>query len=183
MNKLSYSILIITILLVLSTSCKKDEHNHSDHESINRIIYELKSGTEIVSLSFNDPDGDGGIDPVIIGGTLKTNTAYMGSIKLYTLHDTHYDDLTSEILSEGDKHQFFFSSTIVGVAVSYDDKDSTNNPIGLSNKLQTGVAGTGVLKVTLKHEPNKSAAGVSSGDITNAGGETDAEISFPISVN
>ena len=34
----------------------------------------------------------------------------------------------------------------------------------------------------LKHEPNKSAAGVAGGDVTNAGGETDAEMEFPITV-
>ncbi len=99
------------------------------------------------------------------------------------MNSEKHKNLTGEILSEGDKHQFFFNSTITGLTVSYDDRDSTNNPIGLSNKLHTSASGSGVLKVTLKHEPNKSAAGVSSGDMTNAGGETDAEISFPITVN
>ena len=44
----------------------------------------------------------------------------------------------------------------------------------------TGAASVGTLKVTLRHEPNKSAAGVVGGDITNAGGETDIEVEFPI---
>ncbi|HBK71516.1 MAG TPA: type 1 periplasmic binding fold superfamily protein, partial [Flavobacteriaceae bacterium] len=34
----------------------------------------------------------------------------------------------------------------------------------------------------LRHEPNKSASGVSDGDITNAGGETDIEVIFNITV-
>jgi hypothetical protein len=181
-NSIISSVLTISILL-FTNSCKKDDHNHSDHDSINRAIYELKSGTDTVSFSFNDADGDGGAVPVIIGGTLKTNKNYTGSIKLFTLHDGQYEELTSEILAEGTKHQFFFTSSVAGIVVSYDDKDASNNPIGLSNKVQTGSAGSGVLKVTLKHEPNKSAAGVSGGDMTNAGGETDAEISFPITVN
>ncbi len=183
MKKLSYLILIVTTLLIFNTSCKKDDHNHSDHDSINRVIYELKSATDTVSFSFNDPDGDGGTAPVIAGGTLKANKNYTGSIKLFTLHDGQYEELTSEILAEGTKHQFFFTSTVAGIVVSYDDKDASNNPIGLSNKVQTGSAGSGVLKLILKHEPNKSAAGVSGGDMTNAGGETDAEISYPITVN
>ncbi|HBK82722.1 MAG TPA: type 1 periplasmic binding fold superfamily protein, partial [Flavobacterium sp.] len=37
--------------------------------------------------------------------------------------------------------------------------------------------------VTLIHKPNKTASGVEAGDITNAGGSRDAEVSFPISVN
>jgi hypothetical protein len=38
------------------------------------------------------------------------------------------------------------------------------------------------IRVTLIHEPMKSAAGVSSGDITNAGGETDIEVGLPVVV-
>jgi hypothetical protein len=34
----------------------------------------------------------------------------------------------------------------------------------------------------LRHLLNKNAAGVSTGDITNAGGSTDAEVTFPIVV-
>lgn len=183
MKNMSYSILFLLTCSFLTIGCKKDDHNHGDHDTINRVSYELKSGAETISLSFNDPDGDGGTAPVIVGGTLKANTTYSGSIKLYNLHDGSYDDLTPEILSEGTKHQFFFTSTVAGVMVSYDDKDVSNNPIGLTSKLQTGNAGSGLLKVTLKHEPNKSAMGVSGGDMTNAGGETDADISFPITIN
>ena len=35
------------------------------------------------------------------------------------------------------------------------------------------------MTVILRHEPNKAGAGVSDGDITNAGGETDIEVTFP----
>ena len=38
--------------------------------------------------------------------------------------------------------------------------------------------GHGQFTVTLRHEPDKSAQGVSAGDITNAGGETDIEVSL-----
>jgi hypothetical protein len=38
------------------------------------------------------------------------------------------------------------------------------------------------LKITLVHLPKKSEPGVSSGDITNAGGTTDATAIFPIIV-
>jgi hypothetical protein len=183
MKKSSYLILIAGTYLIFSISCKKDNHVHNEQESINRVIYELKSSTETVNLSFNDADGDGGVAPVIIGGTLKANTTYTGSIMLYSLKDNQYLDLTSEVLSEGEEHQFFYALTLPNVIVTYTDKDSSNNPIGLSTSLIATSVGSGTLKVTLKHEPNKSAAGVSSGDITNAGGETDIEVSFPIAIN
>ena len=36
--------------------------------------------------------------------------------------------------------------------------------------------------ITLRHEPAKTATGVSGGDITNAGGETDIEVVFDVTV-
>ena len=56
------------------------------------------------------------------------------------------------------------------------------HPIGLQIKMTTGMATTGMLTIILRHEPNKDATGVSDGDITNAGGETDIEITFDIDV-
>ena len=40
----------------------------------------------------------------------------------------------------------------------------------------------GSITVILKHKPMKTAANVSNGDISNAGGETDIEVTFPIDV-
>jgi len=56
-------------------------------------------------------------------------------------------------------------------------------PIGLTFTLTTGNVGTGNLTVTLRHLPNKSASGVATGDIINAGGATDAYVSFPVTVS
>ena len=39
------------------------------------------------------------------------------------------------------------------------------------------------MTVILRHEPDKAGAGVSDGDITNAGGETDIEVTFPFELN
>ncbi|MEZ7887763.1 MAG: type 1 periplasmic binding fold superfamily protein, partial [Flavobacteriales bacterium] len=60
--------------------------------------------------------------------------------------------------------------------------DEEGNPIGLSTVLTTGEMGSGTITVTLRHEPNKDAAGVSSGDIANAGGETDIEVTFNVEI-
>lgn len=174
---------ILTILILFFTySCKKDDHNHGDHDSINKVTMELTSASGNLTLSFEDKDGDGGMAPTIFGGSLKGNATYTGVIRLYSYHDNQYEEKTSEILSEGTKHQFFFSSTVAGINFNYTDKDSTNNPIGLASTVKTIGSGTGVIKVILRHEPNKLAAGVASGDATNAGGETDAEMEFPITV-
>ena len=53
--------------------------------------------------------------------------------------------------------------------------------MGLEFTLTTAAtAMTGNLTITLRHEPSKNAVGVSDGDITNAGGETDVQAVFPI---
>ena len=60
--------------------------------------------------------------------------------------------------------------------------DADSRPIGLAGTMTTGAASTGKLKVTLRHEPNKAAAGVSTGDIANAGGETDVDVDFDVTI-
>ncbi len=60
--------------------------------------------------------------------------------------------------------------------------DVNGNPIGISTIVTTNGASTGTITVTLRHEPNKDASGVSTGDITNAGGETDIEVIFNVEV-
>ena len=68
------------------------------------------------------------------------------------------------------------------ISTSYSDADANNLPIGIQNKVQTGAASEGTFTITLRHEPAKPAEGVSDGDITNAGGETDVEVTLPISI-
>ncbi len=89
------------------------------------------------------------------------------------------DTVSHEVLEEGTEHQFFFIPEDVGITFAYDDADTDGRPIGLLSEWETGAAGTGEVKVILRHGPDKGAAGVSSGDITNAGGSTDLEVHFP----
>jgi hypothetical protein len=92
------------------------------------------------------------------------------------------EEVEEEIEEEDDEHQFFFSTTGgLNATVAYDDTDGTN-PVGLKTKVTTAEASQGTLRVTLRHEPNKSAEGVSAGNITNAGGETDIEVEFDVTV-
>ena len=59
--------------------------------------------------------------------------------------------------------------------------DSAGNPIGQQFNM-TATSGSGDFNVVLLHEPDKNAAGVPDGDMTNAGGDTDVNIVFPIVV-
>jgi hypothetical protein len=91
-------------------------------------------------------------------------------------------DITEEVEEEAADHQFFFQTSVSGINIAYADMDTNGNPIGLSTTLTTNETASGTITVTLRHEPNKDAAGVSAGDITNAGGETDIEITFNVEV-
>jgi hypothetical protein len=176
------------ILLVFAgsvfISCdKKDPVIPNEEELITTLIYTLTSGTgEEVKLSFKDIDGEGGQPPVITTGALKANTTYTGKLTLLNEMESPADNITEEILEEADEHQFFFTISGLDASVSYDDTDSAGFPVGLKTKLVTGGPSSGKLTITLRHEPNKSASGVSSGQLTNAGGETDIEVTFDLNI-
>lgn len=176
------ALLFSTILLL--SSCKKDDPEIANEEElITTLTYTLTAtGQPTVVLSFKDLDGDGGNRPIITGGTLKASTIYEGKIEL--LNEIEGENITTEVREESAEHQFFFSATGAQISTFYADIDNSteNNPVGIETTVTTNQPSTGTLKITLRHEPNKSAEGVKGGDITNAGGETDIEVEFDVTI-
>lgn len=176
---------IIAGLLIGMLACEKDDPViPNEEELITTLEYTLVSSTGgTVVFSFQDLDGEGGNSPVVTSGTLSKNTEYTGSLKLYNETETPKEDITVEIKEEDEEHQFFFQpDSDLDLSVSYSDTDGDGKPVGLATTVQTGDASSGTLTITLRHEPNKSASGVSTGDITNAGGETDIEVHFIVNI-
>jgi len=186
--KINFKLLTLSTLVITSLfACKKEKEDPvipNEEEVITTFTYTLTpvGGGDAVVLKFKDLDGDGGNAPVITVDTLRTNTNYDGALTLLNETESPAEDITEEVKEEDKEHQFFFVSNTTDVNVSYDDQDADGNPVGLKSKVTTMAAANGTLKVTLRHEPNKSGSGVSQGDITNAGGETDIEVTFPIFV-
>jgi len=187
--KLTYKLLLAlsTVLFLTITSCKNDDDGECcdpPEELITDLVYTLTSTSgEVVTLTFSDPDGDGGNTPTITGGTLSANATYAGSIVLTNASVNPAEDITAEVAEEDADHQFFFAaSSGLNATVAYGDQDASGNPVGLSSTVTTGDASSGTMTVTLRHEPNKGGSGVASGDITNAGGETDIEVTFDITI-
>lgn len=179
---------IITLFAAL-VGCKKDEEMPpppaaNEEEVITTMVLRFtpNGSGSTREFRFTDADGDGGNAPVLALDTLDAATVYNVSIFLLNESTTPTDTISHEVLDEGVLHQFFFTVTGVDLSVAYADTDANGLPIGLSSVMTTGVAGGGNLRVTLRHMPNKNAAGVAGGDITNAGGETDIEVDFPIVV-
>jgi hypothetical protein len=111
---------------------------------------------------------------------LTANTVYNGETTFLNELESPAEDITVEVEEEGDEHQVFYQIPSALGTIGYTDFDVNAKPVGLTFTYTTGNVGTGNLTVTLRHLPNKSAAGVAAGDITNAGGATDAQVTYPI---
>jgi hypothetical protein len=185
-------LLPLLILSLIFTGCSDDD-DHDDHshpvneeEVITTIEVTLSDGTNSYVLIWEDLDGDGPDLPIITGATIPSNS-YDAEIQLYNKTLDPNDDeyvVTTEILEEDVDHQFFFNASN-GLNVFdfvYADADVDGNPIGQQFIIEDVSGSGGDLNIVLLHEPNKNADGVSDGDITNAGGDTDIDITFPIIV-
>lgn len=185
MKKLNLLVIAFIVTITLN-SCSKDDNPTpvNEEEVITTLEVKLVNGNSTITLLSKDADGDGPNAPVVtVSGSLIASTEYTGTIKLLNETENPAEDITLEVKEEADEHQFFYAATNDIATFTYDDKDGDNNPIGLKFKMTTtDVAKTGKVTFTLRHEPNKSATGVSGGDITNAGGETDIEVSFDVEI-
>lgn len=180
-----YSLLVLLFLSPILTSCSDDDPVIPNEEELITTVTWLLTpvgGGDDVVMSFRDLDGDGGIAPVIVGGTLQADAEYVGSLQLLNETIDPVEDITEEVREEDLDHQFFFESNGLNIQVNYKDEDDNNNPVGLETDIITGLASDGTVTLTLRHEPDKSASGVADGDITNAGGETDIEVTFPVTI-
>jgi hypothetical protein len=179
-------LLALAIVTILSfSSCNNDDPEEvNEEELITTVTTTLTAGSSVITLKSVDLDGEGPNKPVVtVSGSLTANTTYNGKTTFLNESVTPADNITQEILEEGDEHQLFYQAPTAIGTFAYGDLDEDGKPIGLVFTLKTGTTPTtGTIVVTLKHEPNKNAAGVATGDITNAGGATDAEVRFPVEV-
>lgn len=180
-------IALLAIPVLFSTSCSNDDAPVNEEEVITTVRVALVGGGQTIVLESRDLDGDGPNAPVLTpigGGVLVAGTTYTGSTTFLNELEDPAEDITVEVEEEGADHQVFYQLPSSIGTVTYTDTDANGRPIGLNFTLVAGTSGsTGTLTVTLRHLPNKTASGVSSGDITNAGGNTDAAVSFSVAVN
>jgi len=196
--------LLIALSILLLTSCKDDDPVKEDiPELITKamLTFTPAAGTSasIVKVTATDPDGEG-----------PQSIAITGEIKLtkgitYTLTVEMFNELANptadeynigvEVLNEGYEHQFYFAwtgnvfSSPAGDgnidnrndAINYKDKDENNLPIGLITEwtaISTATSATNTFHIVLKHQPELKSATSTFDD-----GETDLDLTFPVSVN
>ncbi len=185
--KLIFALCLSTVIF---SSCSDDDNpvpvNEEELITTVRLVLEpANTGSQVVFQSV-DLDADGPNPPDnTITGTLVAGVTYTGTIQFLNEIESPAENITVEVLEEADEHQVFYTVTgNSGSVFTYNDMDEDGNPIGVNVSFNSGVAGTGnSLTITLRHEPNKAADGVSDGNITNAGGETDIETTFTFDVN
>ena len=181
-------LLSIILFTILFTSCNSDDDTPdpvNEEEVITTVIatFVPQGGGTNVTLQSTDLDGDGPNEPVItISGPFANNSTYSGSVQLLNELESPAEDITEEVEEEALEHQVFYSVTNNIGNFSYGDMDSDGNPIGLVYSFTTNDAGNGAMTITLRHEPNKDGEGVSDGNIANAGGETDIQVTFNVAV-
>lgn len=183
-----YSLAVFAAILT-TTACGSDDPEPVNEEELITTLRVTFTGTgsnegEVVTATFKDLDGTGGNDPEITNPVLAANGSYNVSVAFLNETESPAEDITLEVQEEGDEHQVFFIANNINFTYQYDtqDVDVNGKPIGLSGSVLVGAAGTGTLQVLLIHEPNKDATGVSGGDPTNAGGETDISVTFNVTI-
>jgi len=183
------TIKLLALLFISSlafTGCSDDDdHDDDDHdhgeEVITTVIYTLTDADDnIITLTFEDADGDGGEDGVYtISGSLTANTEYSGAVTLQNVTDEDdADHIQEEIEEEGEEHEFFYTlSDNSDIEIVKTDYDDAGDLLGFKTTLTTGEAGTDTITVTLIHEPTKPNDG-----LEDAGGSTDIEVTFAVTV-
>jgi hypothetical protein len=184
-----FKISVLTLLTVgMLASCSDDDNaiapvNEEEVITTVTATFTPQAGGAAVVLTSRDLDGDGPQAPVVsVSGNFAAGAVYNGAVTFANEMVNPAEDITEEVHAEGDHHQIFYQQNGLGNFV-YADQDEDGNPIGLAVTYTAAAAPTtGTLTLTLVHHPEKTAAGVADGNIANAGGSTDAQVSFPIVV-
>ncbi len=174
----------ILAIALLAMSCNDDDTPPviNEQELITTVevtlINAADTGNTVVLRSV-DSDGDGPNLPVnTITGVLRPNANYTGSTRFLNALENPVEDITLEVQEESDEHEVFYLTNIAGVVFTKTDVDTNGNPLGLRFTVQTGPVGSGTVTVVLRHEPTKP----NSNTLESAGGETDVEVSFDVSL-
>jgi|APTNR8051073442_1049403.scaffolds.fasta_scaffold53042_2 hypothetical protein len=175
--KQSFITALLTIVTLSTTlySCKPDEHNHDGQETITTLQLKLTptgGGSQSV-FTYKTLNATTTKDTV----KLSVGTEYAATLELLDETKSPAANITTEIASLKEEHQFFFIASPSGlIAISNLDKDGNGNNLGLSSTFTTATASTGTLQIVLKHLGNEPKTG----NIIN--GETDLDLIFDVVV-
>jgi len=189
------SIFTILMLSLVVFACKKDDKAPApgggggggtpppnEEELITTIILTFTDTSGNIApftVTFADPDGDGGNAPTIHEAIhLAANTYYDVTIQFLDESKTPAEDITEEIEEEADEHIICYTPAgPASLSIFRTDSDGTFE-IGLESFWSTGgMSMTGnTVTVVLKHQPGIK-------DCTCAPGDTDVEVVFDVVIH
>ncbi len=197
------TLLIVPSVFALSSCMNGDPVKEDISELITKatLTFTPAAGTSasVVEVTATDPDGRG-TEPINVNGEIKLVKGITYTLAVEILNElanpaTDGYNISDEVLKEGDEHQFYFAWTgnvfsspdgdgnmdNRNDAINYKDKDVNNRPIGLTTQwtaTSTVITGTNTFHIVLKHQPELKSA-----TSTFDEGETDLDLTFPLSVN
>lgn len=183
---LRFSLLLSAASLLLS-SCEKDKDEHEEHEeeviTTLQLSFAPTDGGNTVTYKYEDLDGDGGNAPTIDQIVLAPNKTYNVSLQLLNKTVNPPADITEEVEEEGHAHRFYYEpSTGSNITVANLNNDTNGMPLGITSTWTTSGAGTGNIKITLRHyggnPPNKAA----NDPVNSPKSATDIEVVFNTSI-
>ncbi|MCC6723188.1 MAG: type 1 periplasmic binding fold superfamily protein [Saprospiraceae bacterium] len=180
MNKSILLIALLSFSFFTLNSCDKDTEPVNEEELITTVYLSFTNLNESIIYTFvaNDSDGNGGNSPIVDDINLQDSTYYKLEVKFIDSSNSNNpnNDLTPKIVEEGTDHLVCFNAEGAMVEPVANDDDGNGHPLGIISYFTTGGTGSGNLKLTLKHLPNKS-------DSTPCNsGSTDVEVTFPVEI-
>ncbi len=182
--------LMPALLLMLATTltqCNNADKVDPDDENelITTVQLEfapVSNPTSTQTFTYRDVDGDGGNPPTRFDTiALAQNQTYTVKMIVRDESKTPAEDITEEIREKKDEHLFVFTADPASLLTyTYGDVDSKNLPVGLTGSATTGAAGTGKLRVQLRHQPPVS--GRAQKDGTPGAGSDDVNLNFNLKV-
>ena len=184
------TLVLSTILFMFTLSMiacnKKDQPKPDEQELITTMKLKVSDGAGFSqTFTYKVENGIGSttagtiqIDTV----KLAPNKTYSVIAELYNEKESPVENITEEVIEEKNDHLFLYSSTpstgAGSISFSNGNKDNNGKPFNQTITFTTGDAGSGTIKVNLMHDPTDKNGTTPA----TSGGETDAEVTYPVKV-
>jgi len=178
--QLKMMLVTATAIALGFSSCKKDKDlpEVDENELITTVSLRFTNkanAADVKTFTFKDIDGPSGASPIIDEIVLSPNASYdMEVASVLNEAETPAEDIREEIEEESDEHLFVYKP-VGNLTINATDKDVNNLPIGLKASATTGAAGTGTLRMILRHQPDSK-------DGSETPGSSDLDISFNLKI-
>lgn len=143
----------------------------NEEELITTVIITFTDEATTLDYVFRaqDTNGDGSVDEVETD-TLPAASEFAVSVRFR--NDVNGVEITDEIAEEAEEHLVCLEATGLELDFGQSNVDGNGDLLGLEMTAISGAAGTGSVRIQLRHEPDKSAVNAC------ATGEADVDFTF-----